>query len=156
VSRRALTNAGFRKVIVHSPVGDQTLFKAGEGQTLVFLHGIGEQAGSWSKVAPGLLHTGRFRILLLDLPGHGDSGPHEGPLGIDVLLQGIDAVLTAEGGGRMILVGNSLGSWLAILYARQHPDRVGRVIPMEEGPVAHTLNDVSWEILKLSSEGAMR
>jgi 4,5:9,10-diseco-3-hydroxy-5,9,17-trioxoandrosta-1(10),2-diene-4-oate hydrolase len=143
LNRRALTNAGFHKVVVHSAVGDQTLFKAGEGQTIVFLHGVGDQAGAWSKVAPEILHTGRYRILLLDLAGHGDSGPRDGPLGIDVLLQGLDAVLSAEGGNHMILVGNSLGAWLALLYARQHPDRVDRVIPVNGGPITGVRTDVS-------------
>ena len=43
----------------------------GAGPLLVLLHGAGDQAGTWSKVAPELKR--HFQLLIPDLAGHGES-----------------------------------------------------------------------------------
>jgi pimeloyl-ACP methyl ester carboxylesterase len=45
------------------------------------------------------------------------------------VLAGVEALMEAEArGGRAALVGNSMGGWLALLYAQRHPERVSRVV----------------------------
>lgn len=43
----------------------------GEGRDLVLLHGWGFHSGAWEDVAPALAR--RYRVHLVDLPGHGGS-----------------------------------------------------------------------------------
>jgi pimeloyl-ACP methyl ester carboxylesterase len=133
-NRRALTNAGLQKIKLETPVGPQAAFVGGAGPTLVFLHGAGDQAGSWSKVAPRF--TGSYRLVLVDLPGHGDSAPAAGPLTMTKVLSGTEAVLNHYASGQPVtLVGNSLGAWVALIYARQHPQQVARVVAVDGGPL---------------------
>jgi pimeloyl-ACP methyl ester carboxylesterase len=74
------------------------------------------------------IQTGH-RLVLVDLAGHGESAPRDGPLTVRDLLDGIEAVVNAEAPGRRVtFVGNSLGGWLALVYARQHRDRVAHVV----------------------------
>ncbi len=135
-SRRALKGAGFARVEVPAPPGPQVAFVAGSGPTLVLLHGAGDQAGTWSRVAPELARS--RRVVLVDLAGHGDSAPSSGPLPIETLLSGLGAAMDAEApAGKVTIGGNSLGAWLAVLWARAHPERVERVVLIDGGPLRH-------------------
>ena len=130
--RRALVKSGFVKATVKSKIGPQRTFTAGSGPRLIFLHGAGDNAGTWEKVAPEF--TGKYRVVVVDLAGHGESGPAKGPLKMQTILDGLDAVVTQEP-QPAVLVGNSLGAWIAMLYAQQHPERVARVVAVDGGPL---------------------
>jgi pimeloyl-ACP methyl ester carboxylesterase len=124
---RALIHGGFVKQEVATPSGKSMVWEAGTGPTLVLVHGAGDYAGAWALVAPHL--TQRYHVLIPDLPGHGESEPAAGPLKFSQVLQGLEAVLEQRGGKEPVtLVGNSLGGWLALVYAQRHPDRVARVV----------------------------
>ncbi len=130
--RHDLVKRGFVKGTIDSPVGAQTVFTAGSGPALLFLHGAGDDAGTWKEVAPKF--TARYHVVLVDLAGHGDSAPASGPLKMKAMLDGLDAVV-AKQDGPVIVVGNSLGAWLAMLYATQHPERITWVVAVDGGPL---------------------
>lgn len=135
--RQALTRAGLEKTAVETSLGRQVLWQGGSGPTLVLLHGAGDQAGAWAQVAPAL--SREYRVLVLDLPGHGESGPTDKPITVGVITQGVEQVLQQKSNGPVILVGNSLGAFVAMLYAHRHPLQVARVIAVNGGAVR---NDV--------------
>lgn len=133
-NRRALKSAGFTQVQVASAAGKQFVWEKGNGPVLILLHGAGDHAGSWSKVAPEL--AAHYRVIVPDLAGHGESEPLVGTLPIGTMLDGLDAVIAAKGGNeRVIIAGNSLGAWLAFLYAERHPGRVERIVAIDGGPI---------------------
>lgn len=133
-NRRALKSAGFVEKSVPSKVGNQTVWEKGSGPILVLLHGAGDHAGSWSKVAPQLAEN--YDVIIPDLAGHGRSDPETGPLTIDTMLRGLDSVISAKAPGRKVTIaGNSLGAWLAFLYAKDHPDKIDRIIAIDGGPI---------------------
>lgn len=126
-TREALVVAGLRPGTIEGPRGALRYFEGGKGKTAVLLHGSGSQAGDWNGVVPALLK--RHRLLVLDLPGHGESGPAEGTLPVGDLADSLGALLEARSAGRpAVLIGNSLGGWVSLLYALRHPERVERVI----------------------------
>jgi len=130
--RRDLGKAGFAKSFVDSAAGPQRVFTAGNGPTLKLIHGAGDNAGTWKEVAPKF--TAKYRVVLLDIAGHGDSAPAGGPLKMQTMLDGLDGVVTSQA-RPAVLVGNSLGAWLAMLYAKEHPERVARVVAIDGGPL---------------------
>ena len=137
-SRLALSRAGLAASVIEAPTGDLTVWSGGaDGPTVVLLHGAGDQAGAWARVVPGL--TGRFRVVIPDLPGHFKSDPAQGPLSVGMMLDAVEATVDAccpeE---RVTLVGNSLGAWLAFLVAHEQPERVDRVVAVNGGPVVAT------------------
>ena len=129
-ARASLTAAGLERLEVEAAGRRLVLWRGGSGPHLVLLHGSGQQAGAWAAIAPGL--AADFSVHVLDLPGHGDSEPAAGALPMADVVAGVEAyLLSLDRPG--ILVGNSLGAWLATLQAHRHPDRVARAVLVNGG-----------------------
>jgi pimeloyl-ACP methyl ester carboxylesterase len=141
MSRRSLTRSGFTEHTTNTPAGPQVSLQAGTGPTLVFLHGAGDNAGSWAQIAPQF--AARYHVVLLDLPGHRASAPASGPLKMKTVVDTTDAVL-ATLPPPLILVGNSLGGWLAMLYAQRHPERVRRTVLVDGGAIRGNRPDLAF------------
>jgi pimeloyl-ACP methyl ester carboxylesterase len=101
---------------------------------VVLVHGVNDQAGTWLAAARILM---RERVVIIpDLPGHGESEPQTGPLPLPLMVERLHAVIEKEGARRVVLVGNSMGAWISILYALQHPDRVAALVLESGGGMA--------------------
>ncbi len=101
---------------------------------LVLLHGVNDHAGTWAQAIGPL--SQRYRLIVPDLPGHGESGPHEGPVSLPLIVERIDAIVTKENLGTFSLAGNSMGAWISILYTLEHPERVKRLFLESGGGLA--------------------
>ncbi len=133
-TRAALRTAGLRKQSIPSPVGPQVAFVGGRGPTVALLHGAGDNAGTWFKVAPALVAS--HRLVIPDLAGHGGSAPLAGPIAVSDILAGVEAVLDAAAPAeKVVLVGNSLGAWVAMLEAHRRPGRVARIVCVDGGAI---------------------
>ena len=83
---------------------------------LIFIHGWCCSSDLWSTQAP-LYAT--HPSILLDLPGHGASSkPEEADYNTDFLARAIFAVLDAENISTVVLIGHSLGGFLATTILR--------------------------------------
>lgn len=87
--------------------------------TLVLLHGFLQSLEVWN---PFLLHLMRsLRVVTIDLPGHGYSAPL-GPVStMEGMAEAVHAVLLHCGVEQCVLVGHSLGGYVALAYAEKHP-----------------------------------
>ncbi|MEV6369974.1 alpha/beta hydrolase [Micromonospora musae] len=90
---------------------------------LVLVHGLTYDRTQWGPTLRELavLDPGR-RVLVLDLPGHGESPGRESYQTADVA-DVVHAAVTEAGLDRPVLVGHSLGGALATIYAARHPTR---------------------------------
>lgn len=125
MSRDALAAAGF---VRHERDG-QVWFENNAGRAsahpaFVLLHGANDHAGTWFAVAPALAQ--QYRVIIPDLAGHGESEPRGGPIPISRIIARLEALLQDE--RELILVGNSFGGWMALLYALRNRGRVSRLI----------------------------
>ncbi len=95
--------------------------------TLVLcLHGIGGLAENWRPQLKAL--GGRFPMAALDMRGYGESALGLRPAEIGDLCDDILAVADAFSARQLILVGLSLGSWLATSFAMRHPERLAGLV----------------------------
>jgi pimeloyl-ACP methyl ester carboxylesterase len=141
-TRRALAKAGFELESFDSSIGRLAYWQAGSGPTLVLLHGVGDQAGAFQGVVGAF--TASYRVVIPDLPGHGASQPAEGPLSMHVVYTGLEELLGAVASGEpVVLVGSSMGAWLATVYAHRHPEAVARVVAINGGPLTGERSDLS-------------
>ncbi|MBO0981024.1 alpha/beta hydrolase [Microbacterium sp. SD291] len=87
------------------------------GRTAVLLHGLMGSAESWWRVAPLLADRG-FRVLALDLPGHGLS-PRDPHLTIDSAAASVvETVRSRASEGPIAAIGHSYGA--SVLAAAAH------------------------------------
>ena len=95
----------------------------GEGPVVLLIHGFGASNKSWRAVRPGLLERG-FRVLAVDLPGHGFSDKYEGDYSIKAVGRKVFAVLERKGIERLHLVAHSWGTAVALGMAQLQPKKV--------------------------------
>jgi 2-succinyl-6-hydroxy-2,4-cyclohexadiene-1-carboxylate synthase len=101
------------------PQGQLHVEHAGNGARLVLLHGFTQTARCWGPFAADIATD--HEIVLVDLPGHGDSAD------IDADLVGT-AGLVADIGERGTLLGYSMGGRVALHVALIRPDAFERMI----------------------------
>jgi pimeloyl-ACP methyl ester carboxylesterase len=104
--------------------------------TVVLLHGLASDTmASWYfTLAYPLVEMG-FRVLLLDLRGHGRSERPAHGYALDDFVDDLGALLASHGGpGPHLLFGNSFGGTIAYAYAARHPDRVAGIVAVESSP----------------------
>ena len=91
---------------------------------VIFLHGFrSDRHGTKAEdLAAWCAETGRA-FLRFDLAGHGDSGGAVEDFGIGDWLDDSRELIDALAPGPQVLVGSSLGGWLALLLAREDPRR---------------------------------
>lgn len=87
----------------------------GTGTPIVFLHGWGRSAADFESLI-GSFGTG-YRLIAIDLPGHGDSQEPEGDLSLDGLCDTLTKFLKEIDVENPILVCHSFGARLAIKLA---------------------------------------
>jgi len=105
--------------------------------TIVFLHGGGQSGQSWQPVVERL-H--QYRCLTPDLPDHGQS-VDEGPFDMARAAAAVaDIIRPRVDGGRVLLVGHSLGAQVATQLMANDPELVDRAVLC--GPVFNALPGV--------------
>ncbi len=105
----------------------------GAGAPIVFIHGLGTAATTWDACATELAN--RFTTVAVDLPGHGDSPSPEGIESFtrDAALNDLDLVLDGLG-EPAVLVGHSLGGYLALAHAATRPGVTRGIVVLNTGP----------------------
>lgn len=99
-------------------------------KTVVFVHGWTCDESSWRDQIP--FFEKNYRVITLDLPGHGMSGsPAKGPLTMDLFARSIEAVRVEAKAGKIVLVGHSMGTPVIREYARLYPANVAGLVPVD-------------------------
>lgn len=101
----------------------------GRGRPAVLVHGSGLCASTWKPIAEVL--ATRFRVLAIDLRGHGDSDKPDGRYSWPEVVSDLPGVIDALGLEDILLVGHSRGGGVAVLGGSQRPERIWRMALME-------------------------
>jgi pimeloyl-ACP methyl ester carboxylesterase len=111
------------------------LLSHGSGPPVVLLHGVSLSAAAW---APLFTALSGWRVLAVDLPGHGLSDPESHRTGHvrQRARELIDDIFDALGLDQASVVGHSLGGMLALWYAAAGTERISRLVAIGEPAVA--------------------
>lgn len=106
---------------------------AGKGPTLIFVHGWTCDLSSWEAQVPEFAK--RYRVITLDLPGHGKSGsPKDGKFSADLFAKAVEAVRAEAGADKVVLIGHSMGAPVIRQYAHNYPNHVAGLVAVD-GPL---------------------
>ncbi len=104
----------------------------GDGPVLLPLHGMFASLHTWGPWAEAL--SDEFRIVRVDLPGFGITGPHpQGDYSLRASMYMLESIREELGIERWTLIGNSMGGGLALSYAQLYPDHAENVILFNGG-----------------------
>jgi len=103
-----------------------------EGAPMVVLgHALGSNSNIWGYQLP--LLTTRYRVLVYDLPGHGESDPPIKQDSFDDLANDLAELLDNAGISRATVVGLSIGGMIAQHFALRYPDRLQALVLCSTG-----------------------
>jgi len=99
-----------------------------DGPAIVLVHGLGARAEDWGGLTPYLAQSG-FRVYVPDLIGYGRSQrPKDFSYSVRDEAQVVVGFMDALGLKQVELGGWSMGGWIAVLVAAEHPERVSRLM----------------------------
>src|SRR5580658_6339211 len=81
------------------------------GPTLCFAHSLAADGGMWAEQLPPVFAAG-FRVLRIDMRGHGGSDPVAGDYTMAALAQDVAAIIDALGIAAVHYVGLSIGGMI--------------------------------------------
>lgn len=123
---------------------------------IVLLHAFPQSGAMWAAVADRL--ADRFAVLTPDLPGFGDAEPAE--WSVDSAADGVARLLDAGGHTTAIVGGCSMGSYVALAFARRHPGRLAGLVlvngrPDADGPESRASREVNLALVAGSGVAAL-
>lgn len=101
----------------------RTLHYRDEGRdnlhTVVLLHGFLQSLDIWSSYTLSYMRS--MRVITIDLPGHGYSDCYGDVHTMDFMARAVKAVLDSAGVSQCVMIGHSLGGFVALAFAEAYP-----------------------------------
>jgi pimeloyl-ACP methyl ester carboxylesterase len=120
----------------------------GEGDSVVFIHGL---SGSWVNWLENIPHFARnHRVIAMDLPGFGHSPMPVDKISISGYGRIVDELLDTLGIDRAVVVGNSMGGFIGVEVALQFATRVEKLVLVSAAglTIEHQRNEPVLRVLE--------
>jgi len=98
----------------------------GQGPAIIFLHGHMESSQIWKKYSKKL--CARFRVIRINLPGHGKSSVFSETHSMEFMAEAVTAVIHHEKVDKALVVGHSMGGYVALALSEAHPEMLKGLI----------------------------
>ena len=108
----------------------------GSGIPVVFLHGYLESSEIWLPFVNDVMDTGK--IILIDLPGHGETGVTDEIHTMDFMADVVKFVLDSLVLKKCLLIGHSMGGYVTLSFAKKYSDRLIAFILFHSHPFEDT------------------
>ncbi|TGE09900.1 alpha/beta fold hydrolase [Hymenobacter fodinae] len=93
---------------------------------IVFLHGFAESSAIWQEFTQPFLP--QYRVLMLDLLGHGTNVHHIQDYTMDAQARYVAEQLREEAVDKAVVVGHSMGGYVALALAEAHPELISGLV----------------------------
>jgi len=113
---------------------DLNYTETGKGTALVLLHGFLENSTMWDFFVQE--YSKKYRVITVDLLGHGDTGCLGYVHNMEDMADAVYAVLTELRIRKAILMGHSMGGYVALAFAELYPDVVKGIVLQNSSALA--------------------
>jgi pimeloyl-ACP methyl ester carboxylesterase len=124
------------------------VIEMGEGDAIVFIHGL---SGAWVNWLENIPHFARsHRVIAMDLPGFGHSPMPVDGISISGYGRIVDELLDTLGIERAVIVGNSMGGFIGAEVALQFATRVEKLVLVSAAglSIEHQRNEPVLRVLE--------
>jgi 3-oxoadipate enol-lactonase len=98
----------------------------GSGPAVVLIHGYPFNRSMWADQTPALVD--RFRVIALDLRGHGESESSTGASTMRLMAQDVAALMDELKVERAVVGGLSMGGYVTLAFHQMFPERVEKLL----------------------------
>lgn len=119
---------------LQQPEGKIAYESTGNGPLVICVPGMGDLRGSYRFLTPQLVEAG-FRVVAMDVRGHGESDTDWSDYSVIGVGQDILALIRELNAGSAVVVSNSMGSGAAVLAATGYPELIRGLVML--GPSTH-------------------
>lgn len=113
------------------------------GPSLVFLPGLTADHRLFEKQLQ--YFADKYPVLVWDAPGHAASWPFALTFSLPDKARWLDAILTAEGLSRPVIVGQSMGGYVGQVYAQLFPEKLAGFVAIDSAPLQRRYV-TAWEL----------
>ncbi|PTQ07490.1 alpha/beta hydrolase [Sphingomonas oleivorans] len=131
---------------VHANGIRQHYIDAGSGAPVILLHGFPETNYAWRHQIPVLGEL--YRVIAPDLRGYGETDKPASGYDKRNMARDLAALLDGLGIDRIALVGHDRGARVATRFAKDYPDRVDRLVVMDNVPTRIVAREINAQIAK--------
>jgi 3-oxoadipate enol-lactonase len=115
-----------------------------DGPVVCITHSLASDGGSWAEQVPALLTAG-FRVLRLDMRGHGGSDPVAGDYTMSALAADVATMLDALGFTRVHYIGLSIGGMIGQAVALEHRHKLISALWCDTLPASPLGAKAAWD-----------
>ncbi len=94
----------------------------GTGKVIVLIHGFTESSLIWKSFATKL--TKKYRVITIDLPGHGKSESIGTIHTMEMMADVVFALLKSLKIGKCLMIGHSMGGYVTLAFAEKYPEKL--------------------------------
>ena len=126
---------------------------------LVLLHGFLEDSRMWDRLS--LAWNTHGPVLMIDLPGHGQSDSFAAVHTMELMADAVDAVVQFCQLPSFHLLGHSMGGYVALAYAELHPEKLEQLglffsTPQADSPARQVMRDKAAELVQQNHNSFIR
>jgi len=108
----------------------------GRGKVILLVHGYLQTSEAWASFAPKLARD--FRVITVDLPGHGKSHLTGETETMESMAAAIKELIESLGAGKVFMTGHSLGGYIALAFAELYPHLLSGYCLFHSHPLENT------------------
>jgi pimeloyl-ACP methyl ester carboxylesterase len=94
-------------------------YDEGKGSPILLIHGFAGSKQYWDKIIPKV--ASEYRVIALDLPGHGDSDMSKDNYSIEDMAGTVKELLDQLDLNKVTMFGHSLGGYITLAFAEMYP-----------------------------------
>lgn len=124
----------------------------GTGDPVIMIHGYLETGDVWSGFVKRL--TGKYRVLCIDLPGHGESDMYDRVHTMEFMAGVVEGMMNSTGIERAFITGHSMGGYITLAFLDLFRQRINGYCLFHSHPFPDTRQTIEKRVNEINMAGS--